>query len=346
MKRLLILLFLFPAFAPAAEPKPKHGMGYKALPPAQRAALHADRAKAHGHRIAALASAATPPAEFDVKDMGWAGDPGDQADCGSCYLYSTCKTATGAFVKAGYGKIDLFRLSTQYGMDCPTPGKFGGCDGGNGTEVIDWMVKNGWLAEADPSQEAKALYPPYVAAVRTCRSPSGAKKYTPADWLFVTSDQGDHPATVAEIKAALMAYGRTKLGTAIDHEINVRGWSDAKQAFLLENQWKPWGGAKTAGDGCCWLAYSAVGQLQDPFVVSAAALPPIPPPVPPTPPPGPGPLFTLTFNKAIAKGGLVWFTAPTAIPAGAKLLVYPAGSLPALLGDSPFEEQATQPMKP
>jgi hypothetical protein len=417
MKRLLPFLLIFASLA-SAEPRP---LGYKPPTKEVKASLHAERAKAHGHRMAALTAASTPPAEYDLKDMGWAGDPGDQANCGSCYLYSTVKTASGAFVKAGYGKIDVFRLSFQYGMDCHD---FGGCNGGNGTEVIDWMCKNGWPAESDPGQEATALYPPYVASVKTCRLPAGAKKYTPATWLFVTSDQSDKPATVAEMKAALMAYGRVNvaidassnpafmtytggvlktLGNAIDHEINVRGWSDSKQALLLENQWASWGGAKAPGDSCAWLAYTAVGQLQDPFVVSASTLPP--PPLPTTitvpnvvgmddnvasttltgaglvpslvgqpgrivsstpaagvtvklgstvtiatavvpPPPGPTqPLFTLTFNRAIKQGGMVWFTAPTAVPSGAKLFVYPPGTK-LDFGDSPFEEQSSKPAPP
>src|ERR1041385_1337013 len=97
MKRLLALLLLFVApLAPAADP-PKHPTGYKPPTPEVRARLHAERAKLHGHRVADLAYAATPPAEWDSKDVGWAGDPGDQGSCGSCYLYSTVKTATTAF---------------------------------------------------------------------------------------------------------------------------------------------------------------------------------------------------------------------------------------------------------
>ena len=57
----------------------------------------------------------------------------------------------------------------------------------------------------------------------------------------------------------------------------------------------------------------------------------------PVPPPN-QPLFTLTFNKPISKGGFVWFTAPTAIPSGSKLQVYPPGS--SGLVESPFEPVA------
>jgi C1A family cysteine protease len=306
--------------APDAVEKPKdvkadappRATGYRPSTPAVKQALHAERLVKHKGRMASLVRATTPPAEFDAADMGWAGDPGDQADCGSCYLYSTCKTATTAFVKSGYGKVNEFRLATQYGMDCHN---FGGCNGGNGTEVIDWMVKNGWPAEsyvtADGQQHSD--YPAYQARSGQCRLPANAKKWFPKDWLFITDDQSDKPAPVENYKAAIMAYGRvnvaldaggqfsnysggviTSLGRSIDHEINVRGWSDAKQAFLLENQWSGWGGAKEKGDSCAWLSYKAVAALQDPFVVSAVPLPP--------PPPGPN-APVVTSSSASAQVG-------------------------------------------
>jgi len=347
--RLLPLLtilagFLTVSFIPAADPAPpdkpvvKHGLGYKQLPPEKEKQLHDERFKEHGYRMAFLVKNATPPAEFDVKDMGWAGDIGDQAQCGSCYLCSTMKTATCAAVKAGLGKVDQFSLSWQYGMDCHD---FGGCNGGNGTEVIDWMTKNGWPAEADPSQPASALYPSYSAQAGQCRLPANAKMFKPKNWLFITSDQGDHPATADEYKAALLTYGRvnvaldaggqfsayqsgviTQLGSSIDHEINVRGYSDAKQALLLENQWGNWGGAKSPGDGCAWLSYKAVSALQDPFCVvfDAPQPPPVPPgpgPNPPPPPPGPTPTPGQYYTKAVAADGSETFTpaAGVVIPA-------------------------------
>ncbi len=318
MKRLacwlaLPLLFSLVGLVPAQDKpaeKPKkaeeHAKGYVPPSPEKAKQLHAERRRLHGDMMARLVKSVTPPAEFDLKDLGLVGDAGDQGSCGSCYLYSTVKTATSSAVKAGYGKVDKFRLSPQFGMDSPR--SFGGCDGGNGTEVIDWMCKHGWVAEADPSQDASALYPPYEARSGRDRTPSGAKKFTPKSWAFVTSDQGDHPATVEEMKAALLTFGRVNiaidaggqfgnyqsgvidsLGRNIDHEINVRGWSDAKQAILLENQWAGWGGAKSPGDNCAWLSYKAVGSCQDPFTVFFETVGPGPGPTPPVPPVPPGP---------------------------------------------------------
>lgn len=293
MRALLILLLsALPLFGQTLR-----STGYKPLTPEKRAVFQAKSREAHGGRIAMLARNQTLPASFDCRDKGWALPVGDQGNCGSCYLYSTVQTASAAFVKAGYGKPDgSFMLAVQYGMDCG-PG-FGGCDGGNGTEVIDWMCKNGWPAESYVDAAGKTIhdYPGYEARERTCRTVAGAKKWTPASWGYVNDSGKPAPA---EIKTAMYNYGVlnialdaggqfgngtgtiTSLGNSIDHEIQVVAWDDAKDggAFLLQNQWNTdWG-----NNGYRWCTYNAARSIVDWFWVSAAPLPP-PPPVPPTPP--------------------------------------------------------------
>ena len=142
-------------------PKVVRKRGYKPPSAETKARHHRERFAAHGYRMRDRVAASTPPAEFDCKDQGWCGDPGDQAQCGSCYLYSTVKCATSSLVQGGAGKVDQFRLSFQFGMDCHD---FGGCNGGNGTEVIDWMCKNGWPAESyiDAAGKPASDYPPYT----------------------------------------------------------------------------------------------------------------------------------------------------------------------------------------
>ncbi len=344
MKRLacwlaLPLLFSLVGLVPAQEKPPakpkaeERAKGYIPPSPEKAKQLHAERRLKHGDMMAKLVKSVTPPAEFDLKDLGLVGDAGDQGSCGSCYLYSTVKTATSSAVKAGYGKVDKFRLSPQFGMDSPRD--FGGCNGGNGTEVIDWMCKHGWVAEADPSQDAAALYPPYEARSGRDRTPTGAKKFTPKSWAFITSDQGDHPATVEEYKAALLTFGRvnvaldaggefgsyqngviSRLGRNIDHEINVRGWSDAKQALLLENQWAGWGGAKSPGDNCAWVSYKAVGDLQDPFIVFFETV---------GPQPGAPAITSATTANGVVGTGFNFQVAATNYPTGFTATGLPAG---------------------
>jgi len=243
-------------------------------------------------------------------------------NCGSCYVYSTIYgTLTQAFVKAGYGKADgSFVMAVQYGMDCHD---FGGCNGGNGTEVIDWIMKNGWYAEkwVDTDGKTHNDYPAYSARSSTCRKVPGAKLWKPASWGLVSAS-ANRPATTLEIKTALYNFGAlnvsldaggqfgngtatiTSLGTSIDHEIELVAWDDAKDggAFLLKNQWSTdWGNA-----GYRWVTYKAAQNLVDIFFVAADAVPPPPTPIPPTPiPPTPGGML---YSMSVGKDGVITFT--------------------------------------
>jgi hypothetical protein len=328
----LVLLVLL-SLVPMADAQ---GRGYKPLHPERRKELHAHSAAKHGGRLAALARFQSLPAAFDCRDKGWVLPVGDQGQCGSCYLYSTVYgTMSQAFVKAGYGKPDgSLVMAVQFGMDC---GNFGGCNGGNGTEVIDWAVKNGWPAEkwVDTSGGAHNDYPPYEASEGRCRKVPGAKLWTPASWGFVAADS-NRPATTQEIKTALYNFGPlnvsldaggqfgngtgtiTSLGGNIDHEIELVAYDDNKDggAFLLKNQWtKDWGNA-----GYRWVTYQAARNLDSVFFVTATPLPPPPDPVPPGPvPPGPIPPFppapggiTLTLSGDM-KAGTYQLVSPDAV---------------------------------
>lgn len=288
-----------PDVASQEKPAPKvYHRGYKPLTQEKRAYYQAVSHAKHGGRIAMLAKNQTLPASFDCRTRFplpvW-----DQGQCGSCYLDSTVRTATCALGAAGWGKPDgSFMLAAQYGMDRPRD--FGGCDGGNGTEVIDWMIRNGWPAETyvDEKGQTHNDYPAYEARSGNDRTKPGAKMWMrDATWGYVNAN--GRP-TVAEIKAALVNFGRlnialdaggqfgngagtiTVLGDGIDHEINVAGYDDAKDggSFLLENQWSAdWG-----DNGCRWVTYKASVHIVDWFFVTAGPLPPPPPPVPPDPP--------------------------------------------------------------
>lgn len=316
MRRLILFAFLIASPLAAQE----HGRGYKPLTPEKRAALHKEAFQRHRYRQHYSAMYATLPTTFDCRQMGWVLPIGDQGNCGSCYLYSTVYgTATSAAVKAGLGKADgSFILSVQYGMDCHD---FGGCGGGNGTEVIDWMAKNGWVAEKylDSSGKPAGDYAGYSARSQSCRKPANAKIFKPLDWGFCTADQSNRRPTTTEVKTAMFNYGPlnvsldaggqfsngtgtiTSLGGNIDHEIECVAWDDNKDggAFLLKNQW----GVSWGNGGYRWVTYKAFQNCVDVFWVSFAPLPPVPPdpPVPPPPPP-PEPGATITLAVDLKAG--------------------------------------------
>lgn len=308
-----------------------------------------------------LAEFKETPTSFDAREKGWVLPVGNQGSCGSCYLYATVYgTMTSAFVRNGYGKNDgSFVLAVQFGMDCHS---FGGCNGGNGTEVIEWAVRNGWPAEkwVDVDGVAHKDYPPYSAREGNCRTVTGAKLWKPASWGFVSASP-NRPATTLEIKTALINFGPlnvsldaggqfgngtgtiTSLGGSIDHEIELVAFDDAKDggAFLLKNQWSTsWGNG-----GYRWATYKACQNLVDVFFVTAALLPPpptppVPPgPVPPIPPFPPSPdgdtVFSITGPRVI--GGTMTMEG-VAVGMNAKLR-----ELFALQGLNPIQPGPTPP---
>ena len=288
----------------------EYGRGYKPLSREKYKALHAESHARHGEKLARLAKFQALPPAFDARDKGWIIPVGDQASCGSCYLYSTVYgTMSQAFVKAGYGKPDgSFKMAVQFGMDCHN---FGGCGGGNGTEVIDWACKNGWPAETwvDLQGVTHNDYPAYEATSRSCRKVPGAKMWMPTSWGFVSASSS-RPATTDEIKTGLYNFGGlnvsldaggqfgsgsntiTRLGSSIDHEIEMVAWDDnhdngdgTKGAFLLKNQWTTsWG-----NNGYRWCSYGATQSIVDIFFVTVTPITPPTPPDPPTPPVPPVP---------------------------------------------------------
>ena len=288
---ILALAFVSPAFGQDEKDPPKAvvgGKGYVPLTPAKRAVLYAKSLREHGSRIEMLRRNQTLPAAFDCRDNGWVLPVGYQGQCGSCYLYSTSYgTMSQAWVKAGYGKPDgSFVMSPQFGMDRPRD--FGGCNGGNGTEVIDWAVNNGWIAETYiDATGVHNDYPAYQASSGNDRTKAGAKVWKLASWGFVSSSTS-RPATTDEIKTALFNFGPlnvsldaggqfgngtgtiTSLGTSIDHEIELVAYDDSDGTFLLKNQWSTdWG-----NNGYRKLTYAAASRLVDVFWVSVSPLPP------------------------------------------------------------------------
>lgn len=332
-----------PALSPQEkQPEAQRATGYVRPTPEQERKYKAISRARHGSRITRAAKNLALPAKFDVRDRVKI-DMGDQANCGSCYLYSTVwDTFTGAGIWAGQFKDgSTFRLSVQYGMDRPR--SFGGCNGGWGVEVADWTVKNGWVAEyyVDQSGVKHTDYPPYEARVGNDRTPPGAKRFCVGwTWGYVNADRDP---SIEEIKAAMFLHGMlnvaidaggqfgsgkgtiTQLGTQINHEISCVAYDDdaanpdgTKGAVLLRNQWSSqWG-----TNGYRWCTYKAAARIVDWFYVSAGD--PVPPP-PPPPPPGTIPVVTGGTAVAQVNKPFAYQIIATASPTSYTTIGLPAG---------------------
>lgn len=314
----------------------KRATGYVPPTPKQRERMRQLSKARHGDRIKRAAVLMSLPSKYDARERVPI-PMGDQGSCGSCYLYATMwYSFTDAGIRAGMGKAGTFKLSVQWGMDRPRD--FGGCNGGWGQEVAEYVCNKGCIAEVwmDVSGTTHNDYPPYEARSGQDRTKPGAKLWAKGwTWGLVSND---NDPSIEEIKAAMVLHGRlnialdaggqfgggagtiTALGRQINHEISVCAYDDdavnpdgTKGAFLLENQWgKNWGNG-----GYRWCTYKASKNITDWFWVSAGA--------PPPPPDGQAPV--VTAGAAVAQLGkpfsyqIVASNAPTSygalgLPAG------------------------------
>jgi hypothetical protein len=266
--------------------------GYKPAPPEVRKKLHDESFKRHGHRMKSLPRNNLPPA-FDCSTA-----PGmvvlpvnDQGACGDCFMISAFDACSMALAKAGVlPATEAARLSGQWGLDCH--GDWGGCNGGDEAQVIDFVKTNGAILTKD--------YGPYTASAGTCQDVSGKTLYKIQDWGYCTPSQQQGIANTDDMKAAMVQYGplsvafdasecngytngtMTGNGTSVDHAVICKGWDDLHDngdgtmgAFKGKNQWGAWGIDNT---GDFWIKYGADSWGTEAIWILGGAVPPPPPP--------------------------------------------------------------------
>jgi len=204
------------------------------------------------------APVAAPPATWDWRSTGAVTGIKNQAQCGSCWAFSTTGSTEGCHkIKTG----SLVSLSEQNLMDCS--GSYGneGCDGGLMTQAMQYIISNGGI-------DTEATYP-YTAQDGNCQwnpSNSGA---TLASYVNVNSgDESDlqqkvwtGPTSVA-IDASQASFQMYTSGvysdpncspTQLDHGVLAVGWNtDASGGpyWIVKNSW----GTDWGFNGYIWMA--------------------------------------------------------------------------------------------
>lgn len=187
----------------------------------------------------------------------------DQMTCNSCWAFSIA-----AAYETSYAKVnnEIINISEQRILDCS--------EAGNCSEGGYLPLAVGAIYE-DPSILSKEDEDPYINQQKECNN-STHEKFGVADFGFV----GEYlyfgiAPTVEEIKKAIVSHGAVM--TAIhssykflvhqgdevfeedflseyepNHAVNIIGWDDTKEAWLIKNSWgKIWG-----NNGYAWVKYN------------------------------------------------------------------------------------------
>lgn len=170
----------------------------------------------------------------------------DQAQCGSCWAFST----TGAVESAvALKKGSLISLSEQELVDCANNGNYG-CNGGLMTQAFDWIRENnGLCSEQDYSYTAKNGN----CRKSNCQAVSSITSYQNVEsnnQLALKQRVAQQPVSVAiEADQSGFQFYKSgvfsgKCGTNLDHGVLLVGYGSENGVdyWLVKNSWgASWG---------------------------------------------------------------------------------------------------------
>jgi cathepsin L len=184
--------------------------------------------------------------DFDWTTKGAVTPVKDQAQCGSCWAFSTTGSLEGAyFLKNG----NLESFSEQNLVDCDTNDL--GCNGGLMDNAFSWIKKNGGL-------ELETDYK-YTATTNRCSQDSSklVNGSAPVSWVDVKQTNDDLISAIEKqpVSVAIEADQSTfqfyssgvltgRCGTNLDHGVLAVGYGtlDGVDYYKLKNSWgTSWG---------------------------------------------------------------------------------------------------------
>lgn len=185
------------------------------------------------------------PTEFDWTTKGIVTPVLDQAQCGSCYAFSSVEAIESAYAIANGGKI--VNLSEQQIVDCS--GSYGneGCNGGLFVPTFEYVEKNGICSSKEYPYNGVA------GKCKKCTSVTKVDSYvevTPNDENALQKALSIQPISVAieadETSFQFYSSGvlTAKCGTNLDHGVLLVGWGtlNGQDYWKVRNSWgSSWG---------------------------------------------------------------------------------------------------------
>ncbi len=245
--------------------------GYKPLtPPAEPLPENADFRSAITGGVGQPPTG-QPPAAYDAMALGYVTPVRNQGSCGSCWIFAaTTDFESDVLINnASVNNLSL-NYSEQEVGDCNIWSQAGGynfCNGGNAYMTTNYFTKKGASDEACH---------PYNATNETCQNCSILKNVD--NWRIITDNSGSDLGLVNTIKNAILRYGPvyTTINASdpafqaydsgiysgnypepTNHAIQIIGWNDTLNAWLIKNSWGTGWGAGGPYPGCAWVEYGA-----------------------------------------------------------------------------------------
>jgi len=218
------------------------------------------------------------PSEVDWRQKGCVTEVKDQGQCGSCWAFSTTGAVEGAWCAAGRGHVDL---SEQELVDCSAKEGNEGCNGGEMSQGMQFIIDNGGICSesaypyiAHQHDGAKGCAAKTCTDVATIKSFAGVPANDPTALMAAVATYGPIAVGIdAESDDFQMYSGGVydaSCGTQLDHGVLLVGYgtdSETKQDYwLVKNSWgSGWGEggyirftrSKGGSQGECGIAMDA-----------------------------------------------------------------------------------------